>query len=53
MLSDPVWEEKTDAKFSLEMLNEAMKRRAELQGPLHCPKCQLMSVYLCFAGALN
>ena len=46
MLSDPFFEE-MDAEFSLE---EAMKRRAEPHGPHHCPKCQLRSVYLYFAG---
>ena len=47
MLSDP------DADFSLEMLNEAMKRRAEMEGPLQCPKCQLNSVYLYFPEHRN
>ena len=46
-LSDQFREE-TDADFSLEMLNEAMKRRAEMEGPLQSPKCQLNSVYLYF-----
>ena len=46
-LSGPFFEE-TDPEFSL--LKEAMKRRAEPQGPHHCPKCQSRSVYLYFAG---
>ena len=51
-LSDQFREE-TDADFSLEMLNEAMKRRAEMEGPLQCPKCQLNSVYLYFPEHRN
>jgi hypothetical protein len=43
MLSDPFCEE-TDGDFSLEIFNEAMKRKAEMLGPHHCPKCQSRSL---------
>ena len=46
VLSNPFLEE-IDVEFSL---LEAMNRRAEPHGPHHCPKCQLRSVYLYFAG---
>jgi hypothetical protein len=46
-----------DADFSFgmlnEMLNEAMKRRTETEGPLQCPKCQLNSVHLYFPEHRN
>jgi hypothetical protein len=46
VLSNPFSEE-MDVEFSL---LEAIMRRAEPHGPHHCPKCQLRSVYLYFAG---
>ena len=50
--SDPFFQE-MDAEVSLEILKEVMKRRIEPHGPHHCPKCQLRSVYLYFAGHCN
>jgi hypothetical protein len=52
VLSDPFLEE-MDAQFSLGMLKEAIKRKAEPHGPFYCPKCQLMSVYFYFVGHWN
>jgi len=49
VLSDPFLGE-MDAKFSFETLKDAIRRRAKPYGPVHCPKCQFMSVYLYFAG---
>jgi hypothetical protein len=48
-LPDPFLEE-MGTEFSLEELDAIIKRKAEPQGPLHCPKCRRVSLFLHFQG---
>jgi hypothetical protein len=48
VLPDPFLDDVAD--WTVEKFEEAEKRKSEPQGPYHCPKCQLRSLYLYFGG---